>query len=218
MRPDGTDTCEVLLIRHGRSADVVPGSPESVDPPLHDDGHRQAAALDVRLAPKLLAAVYSSPLRRAVDTATPLARRRGMELEVHPALEEVRLGEWSKGELRRRAASGDPAFLAWSRTGRWDGIPGGEGDTAFRGRVTEVISRLATHHSGEAIAVVAHGGTINAYLAEVLGIERSIWMSVENTSISVIHLTTYGPHVVTVNDCHHLFDPVLGPPPLAGHH
>jgi probable phosphoglycerate mutase len=216
MRPEDSAACEVLLIRHGRSADVVPGSPESADPPLHEEGLTQAVALDARLAPKRLAAVYSSHLRRALETAAPLARRRGLDVEVHPELEEVRLGEWSKGEFRRRAASGDPEWLAWSRTGRWDGIPGGEGDTAFRARVTDMISRLAANHPGAAIAVVAHGGTINAYLAELLGIEQSIWMAVENTSISVVHVTPHGPHVITVNDCHHLFDPVLGPPPAGG--
>ncbi|MCU1359557.1 MAG: Histidine phosphatase superfamily (branch 1) [Ilumatobacteraceae bacterium] len=53
------DTCEVLLIRHGRSADVVPGSPESADPPLHEVGVQQAAALAARLAPLPLHGVYS---------------------------------------------------------------------------------------------------------------------------------------------------------------
>jgi hypothetical protein len=66
---------ELLLIRHGRSADVVPDSEESLDPPLHVVGHEQAKALGRRLAPdrKRLDAVYASDLRRAVDTAFYLA-------------------------------------------------------------------------------------------------------------------------------------------------
>ena len=46
------DACEVLLIRHGRSADVVPGSPESIDPGLHPHGEAQVAALAERLSEK----------------------------------------------------------------------------------------------------------------------------------------------------------------------
>ena len=71
--------------------------------------------------------------------------------------------------------------------------------------------RIVDNVFGEqTIAVVAHGGTIAAYLATVLDIHRSLWMTVENTSISVVRLHADGPTVVAVNDCHHLYDPVLG--------
>jgi probable phosphoglycerate mutase len=207
----GADQCEVLLIRHGRSADVVPGSAESADPPLHVLGVQQAAALTARLAAKPLAAVYSSHLRRAHATAEPLAAARGLTVGVHPDLEEVRLGEWGNGEFRRRAAIADPEWVAWSRTGRWDGIPGGEGDQVFRHRIAGVVDRLAAEHTGESIAVVAHGGSINAYVAHLWGVERTMVFTVENTSITTVRIGPYGPTLVTVNDCHHLYDPVLGP-------
>lgn len=205
------DSCEILLIRHGRPADVVPGSPESADPPLHEIGHTQAAALARRLAPVTLHGVHSSHLARAVQTATPLAAARGLEVETHPDLEEIRLGAWGNGEFRRRAATGDPEFVAWSLTGRWDGIPGCEGDDALRTRFAAVVERLAERHRGERIAVVAHGGAINAYLSHVLGVHRSLWMTVENTSITLVRLhDAAGPTVVSVNDCHHLYDPIVG--------
>lgn len=205
------ETCELLLVRHGRSADVVPGSAESADPPLHVDGVAQADALARRLATLELHGVYSSHLARAVQTATPLAEARGFTVGVDPDLEEVRLGEWGNGEFRRRAAARDPEWLAWSMTGRWDGIPGGEGDAALRTRVRGAVERIAARHRGQRVAIVAHGGAINAFLADVLGIERTMWMAVENTSISLVRISdSYGPHVVTVNDCHHLYDPVAG--------
>jgi len=204
-------SCEVLLVRHGRSADVVPGSPESADPPLHDVGHEQVAALARRLAPLRIDAVHSSHLRRAMDTAAPLAAARGLEVQVHPDLEEIRLGSWANGEFRRRAATLDPEWVAWSRTGRWDGIPGCEGDDALRTRVAAVVDRIALDHLGGRVAVVAHGGAIGAYVSFLLGTHRSLWMTVENTSITVVRLSELdGPTVVAVNDCHHLYDPVLG--------
>jgi probable phosphoglycerate mutase len=205
------DTCEILLIRHGRSADVVPGSPESADPPLHDIGREQAQRLAERLEGKEIHAVASSHLARARQTAEPLATARGLDVEVFVDLEEVRLGDWSDGEFRRRAAANDPEFVAWSATGTWDGIPGGEGDTALRARVATVIDALAARHRGHTVAVVCHGGVIAAYLAHVLGIERSLWMAVENTSVSVVHLGPASTFVVTANDCHHLYDPAFGP-------
>jgi broad specificity phosphatase PhoE len=205
------DSCEVLLIRHGRSADVVPGTPESADPPLHEIGRQQVAAMARRLGPLRLDGVYSSHLTRAMQTARPLADERGLELETHVDLEEIRLGDWGNGEFRRRASVADPEWLAWSLTGRWDGIPGCEGDDSLRTRVAASVALLADRHRGQRIAVVAHGGTINAYISHLLGAHRSLWMMVENTSITMVRLHELaGPTVVSINDCHHLYDPVLG--------
>ena len=205
-------TTEVLLIRHGRSADVVPGSEEASDPGLHPDGRSQVAALAHRLRTKAIDAVYASHLKRAVDTGAALAVPRGLPVEQDPDLQEVLLGDWGQGEFRRRAAVRDPEWLEWSRTRRWDGIPGGEGDDALRRRVVAAIERLTERHRGQTVAVVAHGGVINAYLADVLGLPVSLWLTVENTSITVVRVDEVGHHVVVANDCHHLYDPVLGPP------
>jgi probable phosphoglycerate mutase len=203
----------IMLIRHGRSADVVPGTPEAHDPELHELGRHQVHALAGRLAATPIDAVYSSHLKRAVDTARPLAEARGLDVQVIEELEEVRLGDWAKGEFRRRAAVRDPEWLAWSRTGRWDGIPGCEGDEVFRNRVRRSVERAVAAHPGGTVAVVAHGGTINAYLAEVLDVQRSLFATIENTSISVVRIVDGMAMVVAVNDCNHLYDPVAGQKP-----
>ena len=139
-----------------------------------------------------------------------VADQRGLEVQVHRDLEEVRLGDWSKGEFRRRAAAGDPEWIAWSRTGRWDGIPGAEGDAVFRARLAAVIAPLVEAHRGQCIAVVAHGGSIGAYVADLFGIHRSLWLTVENTSVTAVRVGLHGSMVVAANDTHHLYDPVLG--------
>jgi probable phosphoglycerate mutase len=211
---------EVLLIRHGRSADIVPGSPESHDPPLHDEGVAQAAALGRRLAPKRIDAVYSSDLARAIQTAQPIAEPRGLTTTTMPELREVHLGEWEGGEFRRRAAAGDPEFLAWAATGRWDGIPGGEGDDALRARVRSTVTSIAAAHESGVVAVVCHGGVINAFLADLFGSHRSFCATIDNTSVTLVRFGTAitgdwddggpRPTVVTVNDCAHLYDAVIG--------
>ena len=208
----GPDDCDVLLIRHGHSADVVPGSHQSADPPLHILGIEQAEKLAMRLRNRRIDAVYSSHLKRARETAQPLADDRHLRVETFVDLEEIRLGDWGNGEFRRRAAALDPEFMDWRRTGRWDGIPGGEGDDSLRTRVAAVIESLARRHAGQSIAVVAHGGTIGAYLAHLFGMDRSLWMAVENTSITRVLLGADGPNVITANDCNHLYDPVIGLP------
>lgn len=205
-------TTEVLLIRHGRSADVVPGTAESSDPGLHEVGRAQAQALAKRLASKRIDAVYASHLARAVQTAQPLADARGLAVNVVEDLQEVLLGDWGEGEFRRRAAIGDPEFLAAMATGRWDAIPGAERDEDLRARVTTTVLGLRTAHVDQTIAVVSHGGAINACLAGLLEIDRSHIASIENTSITTVHLREGAPaRLITMNDCNHIYDPVVGP-------
>jgi probable phosphoglycerate mutase len=205
LDPSVGDACRVLLIRHGRSADIVPGSSDSVDPPLHTEGVQQALLLGQRLAKTRIDAVYSSHLKRAFSTAEAVSEHHELPVGVFEDLEEVRLGDWSHGEFRRRAAIQDPEFLKWRLRGTWDGIPNGEGDEAFRLRVASRIHDLAGKHRGETIAVVCHGGVINAFLAHILGTERSLWMMVENTSISTVNISDT-VNVIGLNDCSHLYD------------
>ena len=204
---------ELLLIRHGRSADVVPGSVESEDPPLHERGVQQAAALAERLRSKHIDAIYASNLRRAVETAQPLADQRGLEVVRLADLREVFLGEWERGEFRRRAAARDPEWVRAMESGRWDNVPGSEGDAAFRARVCNAVDTIAHRHQDQTVAVVCHGGVINVFLAALVGTERSHLVAIENTSITVVRGSPQARAVVAVNDCHHLYDPVLAAAP-----
>ncbi|MGH9185951.1 MAG: histidine phosphatase family protein [Acidimicrobiales bacterium] len=205
----GSSFTQLLLIRHGESAPVVPGAPGSDDAPLSDLGREQATKLADRLAAKHLAAVYSSPLTRAIDTARALAQPRGLRVVVIPDLREVELGEWAEGGFRRRAADRAPEFLAFVDGGRWEAIPGAETDDALRARATRAIDSIVAAHPAAAVAVVCHGGFIQAYLAAVFGMHRSLWTLIENTSVTSV-LAPDGERVVaTVNDCHHLYDSAL---------
>ena len=207
---DTAEACEVLLIRHARSADVVPGAQGANDPDLHPIGVEQVAALARRLTNKQLAAVWSSNLTRTIRTARGLARPRGLEVWIDNNLREVELGAWSLGEFRRLASIPDPGWVEWSRTGRWDGVPGSEGDDALKRRITTAVDAIAARYVGASVAIVAHAGAINAYIAAILGSQRSIVATIENTSITTVLITPHSRTLLTVNDCNHLYDPVLG--------
>lgn len=202
---------EVLLIRHGRSADVVPGSPESADPPLAELGVDQAEALARRLAPKHIDAIFASDLERAKATAAAIARTRDMDVQINPDLREVFLGDWEYGEYRRRASVRDPEWMAHARAGRWDLVPGAEGDDALRARVRMAVGDCIADHEGGTVAIVCHGGVINAYLASIWKVERSFLVPTENTGVTIVRVGDNRQTVIIANDCHHLYDPVLSP-------
>jgi 2,3-bisphosphoglycerate-dependent phosphoglycerate mutase len=206
---DGRFGTEVLLIRHGESASIVPGTPESLDPPLSEAGQQQAAALARRLEGRSLDAVYSSDLARARHTAELLAAPHALEVSSRPDLREVHLGEWEEGEFRRRAAVGDPEFLAFIAAGRWEVIPGAEPDEAVRDRIHGACAELAAAHAGGSVAIVCHGGVINAWLARQLGAHRSMVVAIDNASVTSLRTDGERWLVLAVNDTHHLGDPLL---------
>jgi probable phosphoglycerate mutase len=189
---------QLLLVRHGRSKDVVPGSDESLDPPLSEAGVAQAAALALRLEPMRIDAVYSSA-------------GRGLAVHQRKELREIWLGDWERGEFRRRAYVRDPEWMRFAENGRWDFVPNSEGDDAFRNRVHDAIARILADHDGQTVLVVCHGGVINGYLAALYDCVPSWFVAVENTSITLVRAGGGRQLVITVNDCHHLYDPVVSP-------
>ena len=112
----------VHLARHGESDWNAAGRWQGhADRPLTDLGRRQAAELAERLADVRLDAVYSSDLRRARETAEPVAERQGLEVRALPALREVDVGGWSglsRPEVARRFPE---AFARWRGGGQgWE--------------------------------------------------------------------------------------------------
>ena len=205
---------EVLLIRHGESAPFRPGQPFPLldghgDPPLAPGGIEQAEAVGRRLAAETIHAVYVTSLQRTHQTAAPLAAALGLTPLVEPELREIFLGDWEGGVLRQKAAENDPVYVQVQEQQDWGLIPGAESFAALQDRCVAAIGRIHAAHPDQRVAVVVHGGVIGTYLAHALAMPYSLWMTCENTSISKVRVGPDGAHVVTVNDAHHLFDPIL---------
>jgi broad specificity phosphatase PhoE len=89
--------------------------------------------------------------------------------------------------------------------GHWDGLTRGETSSDFRKRVVRAIDQIASRHIGQRVLVFCHGGVINAYIAEVVGLEKDFFFPTINTSISVVRTNTSARILYTLNDAAHLF-------------
>ena len=126
-------------------------------------------------------------LQRTHQTAAPLAARLGLELVEEPDLREVFLGDWEGGELRVRAAAGDPIFRQIWEQERWDVIPGAESSQdVFDERVWRGFQRIVEAHPDERVMAVAHGGVIGQLLHRVTGSRRFAFSGADNASISEV--------------------------------
>jgi 2,3-bisphosphoglycerate-dependent phosphoglycerate mutase len=206
LPPGGTD---ILLVRHGESAPAREGHPFPMvdghgDPPLADEGEREAELVGDRLAVEPLDAVYVSGLRRTVQTAAPLAKRLGITPAVEPGMREVRLGEWEGGLFRIRVAENhDVAQRMWE-TQRWDAIPGAESTEDLAARVRAAIERIAAAHPDQRVAVFTHGGVIGQVLAMATGATGFAFIGADNASITQLVVTGERWIVRRYNDTTHL--------------
>ena len=203
---------EVLLIRHGASADSREGESFELvegqgDPPLSEIGRHQAERVALRLGHELFDGMVVTTLRRTAQTAAPLAERLGLTPVVDADLREVFLGEWEGGLLRQKAADGDPLFGEVMRQQRWDLIPGSETRDEFSGRLRRGIARVAAAHPGGRVLVFTHGAAIGEILAMATGAEPFAFLNADNASISRLLIVSSDRWIVRgFNDTAHLSD------------
>jgi probable phosphoglycerate mutase len=180
-----------------------------LDPPLSERGREQALRLAERLGSRRWTGFYTSDLKRARETAQPIADR----LEAAPValaeLREIYLGEW-EGLTRDDLARGYPElWQRWLQKPDWDLVPGGEGAGPFAARVAAVLDRILAAHPAGDILVVTHGGVIQVALGRVVGRPSAgiFPFRIGNASITTIEHGSRGTTVSGVNDVCHLEQP-----------
>jgi probable phosphoglycerate mutase len=200
---------ELLLVRHGASADAVEGEAFELvegqgDPPLSEMGRHQAERVALRLVADPFDGMYVSTLRRTAETAAPLVERTGIHPVIDADLREVYLGEWEGGHLRQKAVDRDPMFEQVLREQRWDVVPGAESREEFGGRLRRAIERIADAHPGGRIIVFSHGAAIGEILAQASDSDPFAFINADNTSISRLVVTPERWIVRGYNDTAHL--------------
>jgi 2,3-bisphosphoglycerate-dependent phosphoglycerate mutase len=208
----------LYLIRHGQSDFGWQGEPwasargEQWDPPLSERGVEQAALLAGRLLVMDLEpfVVYSSPLRRANETAEAFARLAGTDVTVDDELVEAHIGGW-EGKPFEEIIGSDPDVVQHIRNQRaiWHRAPGAEGGDGFRARVRTAVDAIVDGHPNENVLMFAHGGVINAYVGDLLGLRQEMFFLPENTSLNSVDLDGETRTVRFLNDVLHLTDPLF---------
>jgi 2,3-bisphosphoglycerate-dependent phosphoglycerate mutase len=195
---------EILLMRHGAADPVLEGSTGPADPPLSGLGREQALRLADWYAGDGLAAVLTSPLRRAAETAAILAQRLGTVIVSRDDL--VEYDRWSATYIPRHLVDrNDPEYRLMVEHGTYSTPEGGEQPEHFRTRAVAAVERVVAAYPGARVAVISHGGLINAYLGHILGITRLLWFEPENTSVSRVAASRSGIRsVLSVNETGHL--------------
>ncbi len=198
----------LLLGRHGETDWNREGRWQGhVDRSLNDTGREQARALAARIAVLEPAAIYSSDLARAWETAAPVAELTDLDLTPDARLREVDVGSW-EGYTREQVQQRDPRRYAAYERDKSFGYPDGETFAALKRRSVAAIDDIcAQHSSGQVLAIVSHGGTIRSVLSAALDLPRAARILAPgpaNGSLTQVWWDGGRLRVISYNDTGHL--------------
>lgn len=201
--------CDLLLVRHGESQPAMEGQPfptvgGQADPPLAEEGVREAKAVAHRLQHEQISAIYTTPLTRTKQTAAPLAAALGLQPLEEVELREVFLGDWDGTEYRLRARRGDPLVKRVLQEQDWGVIPGAESREEFFARVGRGINRIAEAHPDERVVAFVHGGVIGAALHLATNADPFAFIASCNASVNHLVITPDRWILRRFNDTGHL--------------
>ncbi|WP_287153035.1 histidine phosphatase family protein [Candidatus Solincola tengchongensis] len=178
---------------------------------LNERGREQARRVVEFFRGLKLDAVYSSPLRRCLETAAPVAEDHGLSIQVLEGLMEVDMGEWDGRTFDELFREEGEMVGKWMRNPSSVAIPGGEDFGTVRDRVMSAVREITSRHPGDQrVLVVTHGGPIRGILCEALGMELDgmFRIQIDLASISAVKYFDGGipetAMVTLVNETYHL--------------
>lgn len=203
----------ILLVRHGQNEWVKKNRLAGWIPDIHlnEEGREQAKQVADRLAHLPVAALYSSPVTRCVETAEYIARALEQEVKLLDAVGEVRYGQWEGAEIEK--LSKEKSWYAVQHFPSRFRFPEGEALREVQARAIDALETLSSRHEKkEMVVVVSHADLIKLVLAHYLGVHIDLFQRIviSPASVSALALMENGMvRVVRVNDN----GPLQPPPP-----
>jgi probable phosphoglycerate mutase len=187
------------LVRHGYNDYLGKGLAGRL-PGVHlnEQGRREAERVALALADKGIEKIVSSPLERARETAAPLAKRLGLEVEISEGILEIGFGEWTGKSMAELDTSEHWKLFNAYRSGTR--IPDGENMIEAQTRVVATLEKLR-RGSARSFALFSHGDPIRLALAYYMGVPLDLFTRFEISpgSYSLLQLEDWGPRILCMN-------------------
>lgn len=198
----------IMLIRHGETEWNILGKFQgSTDIPLSNEGIRQAFMLKERLKSDF-DYIFSSPLKRAYETAKILCDESGKQVSIAEEIREINFGKWEGLTVKGIAEKYPDIFNQWRNDKREGKFCGGDMSTLNASiRAKNCIMEIANKHKGKKIVIVAHGGIIKAGLIGIFEWDMSMYhkIALGNTCVNTITFNDdMKPALLGLNDTNHL--------------
>jgi broad specificity phosphatase PhoE len=199
----------LMIVRHGETDESLTGSirtpMESKDDPLNRRGREQAAALANYLCQfEDIAKIYTSPLKRAVQTAEIISQAIQVPYQIYMGLNEVNLGVIENLDQRERLALWEKSVASWKEDATFS-LDGGESLARAGERFATSLWQISAEHPNQRVVVISHQGAIAFGLSTLLESDPRLWARYlsANCAITEIELKTL-PQLIYLNNKDHL--------------
>jgi len=189
-----------LLIRHATTDTVgkkLSGRTAGVH--LNEKGKVQAQELTKKLTNTSIAAIYSSPLERAVETAEPIATTHQLEIFINNNFLEIDFGAWTNASFE--TLQNEKQFQLFNSFRSATRIPGGELMLEAQARIVAGMQQLCIQHPNETVAIVSHADLIKAAITYYAGIHLDLFQRIEISpaSVSIVEVYEETARIMLVN-------------------
>lgn len=178
----------LFLVRHGNIdySDRIPGRQSGLH--LSLEGEKQALTIAERMRNIPVSSIYSSPMERAVETATPVAKEKKLRIQIIDELNEIDFGKWTGKTFANLDSEEKWKLFHYYRNGCI--IPDGELMIQVQKRVVNFIGEIFSTEKNNNVVIVSHNDPIKSLIAYFAGIslDQFLRLSVNTGSISLITL------------------------------
>ena len=173
---------------------------------LDETGLKQAAAAALSLQNREAVAIYSSPLRRALQTADIIAKQLKLTVELMEGLNDIDFGSWQGLSGGEAAKQDSRLFQMWLEQPHLVHFPGGQSLDTVRQNVLAALDELAARHDKQTVILVSHKVVCQVLMCAMLGLDNSHFWHVRQdlNAINVFEMRDEVPLVTLVNDTCHL--------------
>ena len=198
----------LIIVRHGETEYNLKGLCQGqLDSKLTQRGKLQAECVSNREDIKRIDAVYSSPLRRALNTAQIINKKHNLEIIIEDGLKEINCGEWEGLWIEAIKSEDAQQYHNWANEPMKYKVDGAETFEQVYNRATESLNKIIKEYKGKTVLIVSHLVTISLILAYLFDEDiDSIWKSTKqkNASVNIIDIKECGKKefVVRGDDSH----------------
>jgi broad specificity phosphatase PhoE len=198
---------QLLIIRHGRTGwNRVERFRGRAELELDEFGVKQAGAAAKRVTDYPVKAVYCSPLKRALTTASIIAKHLNLEAKLLPGIIDIDFGEWQGLSPEEAAARDGALYATWLKNPQLVRFPGGESLSEVRQRAAIAVEELVKQYPDVMIALISHRVVCQILILHLLGLDNSHFWQIDQDvcAINVFEVNNGTAFVRLLNDTCHL--------------
>jgi len=199
---------KLFLIRHGQTDSNVEGRYQgSLETNLTEKGMEQAAAAKKYLSKVKFSGIYSSPLKRAMQSAAIIAKDSGLEIKVRKDLREINFGKWEGMRFEEINSKYRQDYQDWLADPYNNSPTGGESFGSVIERASKTVKDVvAKNPDGSSVAIITHGGVILALIVNWLQIPSQCWRSLiqRQGAINIVVVDRDFPYISSINYTGHI--------------